>query len=117
MNRRTLSRAYRAFANRLGRWVPYQAVRVRHQPKCAPKVLILGIYLADRLNTAEHLMKAFQASRHCRVEQRWVALNGKPSTDLARRYTVEILDGYQPKFTVINSLLRQSAFHANDYLI
>jgi hypothetical protein len=80
-------------------------------------VLILGVYLADRPNTADHLMESFQATNHCRVDQRWIALNGKPLTDVARRYTVDVLNGYHPKFALINAVVRQSSLHAYDYLI
>lgn len=69
------------------------------------RVLILGVYLTDRENTAHHLAYEFAQSRRWHVEQSWLAL-GKGEIETAmRKYTVDRQTSPASKFILINRLL------------
>lgn len=82
-----------------------------------PSVLVLGIYLADRPNTAAHLAAAFAGARHCRVSQAWVALNGAPADPALTAVTVARAEGFVPKFSLLNVELARLDWRAFDYVI
>jgi hypothetical protein len=82
-----------------------------------PKVLILGVYLADRRNTVVHLVGAFSRSAQFDVTQRWVAIAGEPPDAAVAAVTVERLQGVAPKFAILNRMLAQSAWQGFDYLL
>ena len=84
----------------------------------APRVLVLGIYLADREHAAEHLVERFAASAGLEVEQRWMAL-GKKAAPGGRlgAVTVQTAAAPQPKFTLINQLLRPGDLDRFDFVV
>lgn len=91
-------------------------------PRCGaaplqPRVLILGIYLADRPNTAVHLVEAYAASTQLSVTQRWIALNGDPDCPQLAAVTVRRQDGFFPKFALLNQLLRELPWHDYDWIL
>jgi hypothetical protein len=112
-----LSALYRRAMNRVGACWPHRSVAVRHPPRAGTRVLVLGIYLADRPHTVEHLMAALGRSAHCRVEQRWIALRGEPATPLQRAHTVRVVMQGMPKFRLINELLRDVDLQGFDHLL
>lgn len=77
------------------------------------RVLVLGIYLANKENTVQHLVKALSKSRQYHVDQRWIALNGKPPSTKVSAVTCLQITGIVPKFELINRLLSQ--VNLNDY--
>lgn len=83
----------------------------------AKRMLVVGIYLANKKNTVEHLVKAFGSSRNLRVDQRWVSLNGSPPSARVARVTSLKIEGRIPKFTLINRLLSGVDLSEYDYLI
>jgi hypothetical protein len=82
-----------------------------------PRVLVLGIYLANRRHTADHLARRFGESRQCEVDQKWVALNGSPSDPFLGRHTVMQLAGFVPKFVIMNRLLAQTPWQDYDFIV
>jgi hypothetical protein len=108
---------YRAALNRLGACWPWVPIATPHPPPEGTRVLVLGIYLAARPHTAEHLMAAFARPGRCRVEQRWVALHGAPATPLQRAHTVRVEGRSLPKFRLLNALLRVVDPAPFDYLL
>lgn len=89
-------------------------LKIRHQqPAHNERVLVLGIYLANKENTVQHLVKALSKSRQYHVDQRWVALNGKPPSTKVSAVTHLQVTGVVPKFELINRLL--SHVNLNDY--
>lgn len=82
-----------------------------------PSVLVLGIYLANRPNTCAHLVQRFSESRNFSVTQAWAALNGDPLDQSVKAVTIERLDGFVPKFCIMNRLLAAHDLKAFDYLI
>lgn len=82
-----------------------------------PRVLILGIYLANRPNTAGHLVRRFSESRRYAVDQAWVGLNGTTPDEALAAATVERIDGFVPKFVILNRLLGSRDWASYDYLV
>ena len=113
-----LSAIYRRMMNEVGAlWAARRTVPVRHPPKDGTRVLVLGVYLADRPHTADHLMAVLGRSTHCRVEQRWIALQGEPATGPQRAHTVRVVRERVPKFRLLNELLREVDLAAFDHLL
>jgi hypothetical protein len=67
-------------------------------------ILVAGVYLADRPNTAAHLIYEFAAARETKVTQRWIALavDGKGNSELP--CTVSVRVQRAPKFVLMNEL-------------
>ncbi len=82
-----------------------------------PRVLILGVYLADRRNTVGHLVDAFSRSAQFEVTQRWVAIAGEPADAAVAAVTVEKLWVFTPKFAILNRMLARSSWQEYDYLL
>ena len=82
-----------------------------------PTVLVLGIYLADRPNLAEHLVESFASSQDFLVDQRWIALLGAPPTPDVAAVTVCVKRSRTPKFTLINYLLASNAWRLYDFVV
>jgi len=81
------------------------------------RVLVLGVYLADRANSAEHLVERFSASPGLVVEQRWVALGGRAPDGPLGTVTVQTGSKPSPKFTLINKLLRPGDLDRFDFIV
>ena len=88
-----------------------------HLPFGNPRVLVLGVYLADRQNTTSHLIQTLSAAAHCTVTQRWIALNGPAATSEVRAATVRYVNSRVPKFTLVNELVEPKDITAHDYII
>jgi hypothetical protein len=78
---------------------------------------VLGVYMADRTNSAEHLVQAFTSTQHVRVQQRWVALNGVSDCAAVRDVTSIISTRREPKFSLLNRLLRPADTDDFDFVI
>lgn len=79
------------------------------------RILIAGVYMADRPNTAMHLVHELQASAQHDVVQRWAALapggNGRcdvPTTEL-------VVTERTPKFSMLNQLVKDA--HNFDWVL
>jgi hypothetical protein len=68
-------------------------------------MLCLGIYVADRSNTARHVIDVLSRSRRVSITQRWIALDtsGAGATDIPG--TVEIVTERKAKWPLVNRLL------------
>lgn len=51
------------------------------------RVLVLGIYLADRQNLIRHIVQELDETMRYRVTQRWAALNGEAPAPHVERVT------------------------------
>ena len=83
----------------------------------AAKVLVAGVYLADRRNTASHLVAAFSSSRRFAVTQRWVAVAGAPPDAAVAAVTVERRAALAPKFAILNQLLARHGWREFDFVL
>jgi hypothetical protein len=81
------------------------------------RVLVVGVYLADKENLASRISQELAASVNWRVEQRWISLGkSKPHPHIAP-FTVETVDMLAPKFSLVNRLLGHVDLHAFEYII
>ncbi len=80
-------------------------------------VLVLGVYLADRLNTAEDIASILSASNTCRVTQRWVALGDAPPAAALKAVTARTIRERTPKFRIVNDLLAGEDLSRYDYVL
>lgn len=124
----------RPLRERARRFIPVQAIRTacrwaflwssvkpwgvrRRLRRSDYRVLVLGVYMADRPNAAAHLHARFDAEVGITVEQRWVALNGAPPSDALRRVTPVLFNGREPKFSLLNRLLTPADIDNFDFVV
>ena len=79
------------------------------------KVLICGVYLADREHCAGEAIVELASSTAHQVTQRWVALDVSGTGNCNLEYTVKAVRQPAPQFYLINEILTDVA--AFDYLI
>lgn len=79
------------------------------------KVLVLGVYLADRENLALHLMREFEKTNNFIVSQRWIAIGGEFSAT-HNKYTIKRITR-APKFRVLNDLISKEDLNYFDYIL
>lgn len=81
------------------------------------KVLVVGIYLADRENHVHHLVARFGESPRLQVTQRWAALCGRSSDDAVSAVTKIASEQLIPKFKLLNQLLVQEELANYDFIV
>ena len=73
------------------------------KPAISPaRLLVLGVYLADRPNAIDHLVDAFSSSIEWNVTQHWTALGTASPSEAVAAVTVQRVDGSVPKFTLLS---------------
>jgi hypothetical protein len=84
---------------------------------CGVRVLVVGVYLADRENSVAHLVGRYASSDGLIVEQRWACV-GAPSDDAAVRAVTVIAEPQRtPKFTLLNRLLESVDLASYDHIV
>jgi hypothetical protein len=91
------------------------AARYRDDVK-GQRALVLGIYLAGRPNTAEHVAGSLAGSR-VDVSQRWVALGGEPAGGQLGDVTALTVAEPTPKYLLLNRLLAEEDLGSYDYVL
>ena len=81
------------------------------------RVLVLGVYVADRPHTAGHLVRALAPGPDLEVEQHWAALRGATDDPELRRATRLSAQPLAPKFSLINRLIGGLDLERFDYVI
>lgn len=69
------------------------------------RILVLGVYLADKENRAEEITRELAASRRWDVDQRWVALGRSPVPPPLAEVTALRQTSPRGKFVLLNRLL------------
>ena len=67
-------------------------------------VLVVGVYLANVPNHADHLVRQFGSARKYRVVQRWIAIGRNPSSKALADATVRVVTQKTPKFQLLNEM-------------
>jgi GT2 family glycosyltransferase len=80
-------------------------------------ILSLGVYLGDRLNNAEDIIKTIQSATLHSVTQKWVAINQTSQNELVKKHTVEQINKFVPKFEILNNLLGKETLTDYDYIL
>lgn len=82
------------------------------------RVLVMGIYLSERENTAAHLMAEFGSSSRHNVTQRWASIGAVPRDAAIAANTVLEVKTPTPKFALLNAMLKQVEWlDQYDYLV
>ena len=81
------------------------------------RTLVLGIYLAEKANTAEHVAASFAASRDFEIEQRWIALGGEPAVGELGAVTAMAVSEPTPKYALLNRLLAAEDLTDYDFVV
>jgi len=81
------------------------------------RVLVLGVYLADRPHSADHLVERLVSTPDLDVEHRWTALGGRPPAGRLAAVTTRVTTEPKPKFTLVNQLLRPDDLAAHDFIV
>lgn len=81
------------------------------------RVLVGGIYLADKENLAPQIVRELGESNDWKVEQRWISLGkSQPNAGMAP-FTVQAIDTPSPKFLLLNQLLKSADLFDFEYVI
>ena len=81
-------------------------------------MLVVGVYLAGRANSAAHLVDRFAGvTPGFEVEQRWAAIQGPAPSAAVGAVTIWHSYEFAPKFEVINKLLKGADLSSFDYVI
>jgi hypothetical protein len=80
-------------------------------------VLVLGVYLVDKLNLAAEISAELSRSTRWQVEQRWVALGQSPVPPGLASVTSWSTAQPSPKFEIMNRLLESATCEPFDYLL
>lgn len=83
----------------------------------AGRVLVLGVYLVDKLNLAAEISAELSRSTRWQVEQRWVALGRSPVPPGLAPVTSWSTGQPTPKFEIMNRLLESVKGEPFDYLL
>jgi len=81
------------------------------------KVLILGIYLANKPNNAADTIAVLADSSRHDVTQGWIGLGGPAPTDGVAAVTVRTIEERIPKFQLLNDLIAAHDLAAFDYVL
>jgi glycosyltransferase involved in cell wall biosynthesis len=73
----------------------------------AGRALVLGVYLAGKPNTAQHIAAVLANSSDLEVHQRWVALGGEPQDGELGSVTAMAVSEPTPKYALLNRLLAE----------
>ena len=82
-----------------------------------PRVLALGVYLANREHLAAEIAAELARSGDWHVEQRWVALGDGPAPGPLDQFTVRRVDPPATKFALVNRLLAEATLADYDHVI
>ena len=83
----------------------------------ARRALVLGVYLAGRPNTAEHIAATLARSRDLEVRQRWVALGDDPSDGELGSLTALTVTEPASKYSLLNRLLAEEDLASYDFVL
>lgn len=79
------------------------------------KILVAGVYMAGRLNTASHIMDVCASSKQHDVTQRWIALAPRGRGDFSIPGTQMVVVDQAPKFELLSRLFAD--FADFDYVV
>lgn len=106
------------FLERVRPVIPEKAIPwCRNGNAAGKRILVFGVYLANRPNTVDHIVAALDCSPRHEVTQRWIALFGEPPTSRVADVTVGRVVEKTPKFKILNELLAAEDVGKYDYVL
>jgi glycosyltransferase involved in cell wall biosynthesis len=86
--------------------------------KVPRRVLVIGAYLADKTNNIHDIVSEFAScTTDISIEQHWFALGGNAPTQTVAAATKGRFDEYQPKWAVVNTVLKNLDVRNWDWVI
>jgi hypothetical protein len=82
-----------------------------------PRVLVIGIYMAEEANYIEELVGVFSGAAGVDVEQRWVCMKGTAPNTAIAAVTVRELHARAPKWPIVNELISAEDVRGFDYVV
>jgi hypothetical protein len=82
-----------------------------------PRLLVIGIYMANEANHAIDLVNVFGGAKAIHVEQRWVCMMGIPPNEDVDAVTVRRLSERVPKWQIVNELIDPDDLQRFDYFL
>jgi len=80
------------------------------------RVLVAGIYLADKPNTVREAIASLESDTH-EVVQRWIALGGEPADEAVAAVTTQVIQERAPKYGLLNRILETEDLQSYDYVV
>jgi hypothetical protein len=80
-------------------------------------VLVVGVYLADKENTAPAIVREMGRSERWQVEQRWIALGRSAIPEPLAAVTAWREEHPQPKFVLLNRLLGRADLDRHAFVV
>jgi hypothetical protein len=115
--RSAAARALAPVRDWLGQLNPHLRAPLLHPPLGMPRVLLIGLYLGQQRNSAEHLVTEYGRARRCTLEQRWIGLKSCHPSRAVRDVTVDVRKDFSPKFSILNELLGSIDLDEYDYVV
>jgi hypothetical protein len=81
------------------------------------RILVAGIYLADRPNSVVDIAARLAEVSAWDVEQRWIALGGGPPTEAIANLTARVVRRPTPKYELLNAVLAEDELDDYEYVI
>jgi hypothetical protein len=81
------------------------------------RALVLGVYLAGKPNTAEHVASTFAEANDLEIEQRWVALGDQTPPANLESVTALMVSEPTPKYALLNRLLAEEDLSGYDFVL
>ena len=81
------------------------------------RVLILGVFLADRMHTVDHILDRTASEPGLQVVHRWTSLKGVAEDAPLKEVTVSQDAAPSPKFALVDRMLRSGDLEAFDFII
>ena len=86
-------------------------------PRRRPRVLVLGVYMADELNNARAIVSQLAAATAHQVAQRWAALGSSGCSPALQAVTALEVSEPAGKFDLLSRLLERTDVEAYDFLL
>lgn len=80
-------------------------------------MLVVGVYLADRENTAADIAREMSGSHRWSVAQRWIALGKGETPEVLAPVTKGRAEPPQPKFSLLNGLLAEADLDRHEFVV
>jgi hypothetical protein len=80
-----------------------------------PRLLIVGVYIANAPNYVTHLVDEFKTATLVDVEQRWACMKGAPPNHSVSAVTAVSLNDFVPKWKLVNDLIAPKDLEQFDY--
>lgn len=86
-------------------------------PTLKKRILVLGIYLADKPNNAKDIMTRLSESKYHEIRQEWTSIGEGTIDEEIEKFTVFRLSHSQPKFKILIDMLQMHDLQSYDYVI